>query len=93
MRRYDNSSLALFDPLRLIKRAIPDDMLLKVTEISPRLKDGGVFVKVQHDASVSPSEIEGLSRCASYPPLQSIYGHPRLTVVQKPCFRSWSGSR
>ncbi|KAG6017804.1 hypothetical protein E4U54_002956 [Claviceps lovelessii] len=46
------------DPIALVKRAIPDDMPLKVTEILPRLKDGGAFVKVQYDASISPRDIE-----------------------------------
>ncbi|POR32299.1 Mitochondrial escape protein 2 [Tolypocladium paradoxum] len=58
LRRFESSSLPILDPIRLVKRAIPEDMSLKVTEIMPRLKDGGAFVKVQHDASISPSEIE-----------------------------------
>ncbi|KAG6055758.1 hypothetical protein E4U17_002745 [Claviceps sp. LM77 group G4] len=46
------------DPIALVKKAIPHDMPLKVTEILPRLKDGGAFVKVQYAASISPQEIE-----------------------------------
>ncbi|KAG6030641.1 hypothetical protein E4U40_007716 [Claviceps sp. LM458 group G5] len=46
------------DPVALVKKAIPHDMPLKVTEILPRLKDGGAFVKVQYAASISPQEIE-----------------------------------
>ncbi|KAG6142682.1 hypothetical protein E4U28_002651 [Claviceps purpurea] len=46
------------DPIALVKKAIPQDMPLKVTEILPRLKDGGAFVKVQYAASISPQEIE-----------------------------------
>ena len=56
------------DPIALVKRAIPDDMPLKVTEILPRLKDGGAFVKVQYDASTSPSEIECQSVCLFFFP-------------------------
>lgn len=56
--RFENSSLSVMDPIRLVKRSIPDDMNLKVTEILPRLKDGGAFVKFRHDASVDPSDIE-----------------------------------
>ncbi|KAF4510871.1 hypothetical protein G6O67_002727 [Ophiocordyceps sinensis] len=59
LKRFDNSTLGVMDPIRLVKRAIPADIPLKVTEILPRLKDGGAYVKVQHDASVSPSDIEG----------------------------------
>lgn len=58
LRRFESSSLGIMDPIRLVKSAIPADMSLKVTEIMPRLKDGGAFVKVQHDPSISASEIE-----------------------------------
>ncbi|KJZ75097.1 Mitochondrial escape protein 2 [Hirsutella minnesotensis 3608] len=58
LRRFDNSNLGAFDPIRLVKRAIPSDAALKVTEIVPRLKDGGAFVKVEHDTNISPADIE-----------------------------------
>ncbi|KAG6040040.1 hypothetical protein E4U41_001558 [Claviceps citrina] len=61
LRRFYSSSSdggGLLNPIALVKKAIPDDMPLKVTEILPRLKDGGAFVKVQYDASISPREIE-----------------------------------
>ncbi|GAB0141732.1 hypothetical protein EsHS_00002314 [Epichloe bromicola] len=61
LRRFYSSSSSGgggLDPIALVKKAIPDDIPLKVTEILPRLKDGGAFVKVQYDASISPSEIE-----------------------------------
>ena len=48
------------DPIRLVKTSIPDDMSMKVTEILPRLKDGGAFVKFQHNAEVDPVAIEGM---------------------------------
>ena len=46
------------DPIRLVKEAIPEDMPIKVTEILPRLKDGGAFVKFQYPATMDPVEIE-----------------------------------
>ncbi|KAG5951906.1 hypothetical protein E4U53_002027 [Claviceps sorghi] len=61
LRRFYSSSSnggGGLDPFALVKRAIPDDMPLKVTEILPRLKDGGAFVKVQYNASISPRDIE-----------------------------------
>ncbi|KAG6003727.1 hypothetical protein E4U21_001780 [Claviceps maximensis] len=61
LRRFYSSSSnggGSLDPIALVKTAIPDDMPLKVTEILPRLKDGGAFVKVQYDASISPRDIE-----------------------------------
>lgn len=63
LQQYESSSLGLMDPIRLVKRAIPTDMKVKVTEILPRLKDGGAFVKFQHDASLDPIEAEGSSNC------------------------------
>jgi hypothetical protein len=61
VRRFENSSLGIMDPIRLVKNSIPDDMQMKVTEILPRLKDGGAFVKFRHDAAVDPAIIEGMS--------------------------------
>ena len=58
LRRFNTSSNGSLDPIALVKRAIPDDMPIKVTEILPRLKDGGAFVKVQYASSICPSEIE-----------------------------------
>ncbi|KAK4087269.1 hypothetical protein Purlil1_8344 [Purpureocillium lilacinum] len=79
LRRFESSSLGIMDPIRLVKSAIPADMSLKVTEIMPRLKDGGAFVKVQHDPSVSASEIESTL-------LQKLTEHPL-----KPWFSPFRG--
>lgn len=49
------------DPIRLVRMAIPEDMPIKVTEIIPRLKDGGAFVKFQYSAERDPTEIEGMT--------------------------------
>ncbi|KAH8892490.1 hypothetical protein GQ53DRAFT_764284 [Thozetella sp. PMI_491] len=59
MRRFESSSLGMVNPLNLVKRAIPESVPIKVTEIVPRLKDGGAFVKFSHPAAVSASDIEG----------------------------------
>lgn len=48
------------DPINLVKRAIPQDIPMKVTEILPRLKDGGAFVKVSHGPEVTVEDLEGL---------------------------------
>lgn len=58
MRRFDSSSLGVMDPIRLVKMAIPKEMPIKVTEIMPRLKDGGAFVKFRYSADLDPIEIE-----------------------------------
>ncbi len=59
LRRFENSSLGVMNPINLVKRAIPDSVPIKVTEIVPRLKDGGAFVKFSHPEAVSASDIEG----------------------------------
>jgi hypothetical protein len=46
------------DPIRLVKAAIPENLSMKVTEIIPQLKDGGAFVKFQHDADIDSDKIE-----------------------------------
>ncbi|GAP90097.1 putative mitochondrial escape protein 2 [Rosellinia necatrix] len=59
MKRYQDSSLAATDPVGMVKRALPSDVPVKVTEIHPRLKDGGAFVKFTHPADITPKDIEG----------------------------------
>ncbi|EGX93428.1 Mitochondrial escape protein 2, putative NTP-binding domain [Cordyceps militaris CM01] len=58
MRRFDSSRLGIMDPIRLVKMAIPEDMPIKVTEILPRFKDGGAFVKFRYSAELDPADIE-----------------------------------
>ncbi|KAI0025831.1 RNA12 protein-domain-containing protein [Xylariomycetidae sp. FL0641] len=58
MARFENSNLGILDPINMVKRALPADTTLKVTEILPRLKDGGAFVKFTHPANVAPQDIE-----------------------------------
>ncbi|KJR85404.1 mitochondrial escape protein [Sporothrix schenckii 1099-18] len=63
------SIASVLDPVSLVKRAIPDSLDLTVSEIIPRLKDGGVFVKFRHPADTNLEEIE--SRLA-----KSLEAHP-----------------
>ncbi len=42
----------------MIKRAIPTSLPTKVTEIVPRFKDGGAFVKLSHSSEIDAVEIE-----------------------------------
>ncbi len=46
------------DPLNIIRRAIPPQLPLKITEIIPRIKDGGAFVKFSHPEDIPNEEIE-----------------------------------
>ncbi|KAK3387428.1 RNA12 protein-domain-containing protein [Podospora didyma] len=58
LKKFENSSLGMLDPINLVKRAIPEKVPLKVTQIIPRLKDGGAYVKFTHSGDISASEIE-----------------------------------
>lgn len=61
LTKFHNSSLGIFDPISLLRRAIAEDKVpgIKVTEIIPRLKDGGAFVKFTYPEGTSPKEIQG----------------------------------
>ncbi|KAK6955390.1 mitochondrial escape protein 2 [Daldinia eschscholtzii] len=58
MKKFQNSTLGALDPINMVKRAIPKTAPVEVTEILPRLKDGGAFVKFKYPANVSAKEIE-----------------------------------
>ncbi|KAI1325615.1 RNA12 protein-domain-containing protein [Xylariaceae sp. FL0255] len=57
-KRFEKSSWNFMDPMKTVKRAIPNDIPLHVTEILPRLKDGGAFVKFTHLADTTATDIE-----------------------------------
>ncbi|KAJ4388472.1 mitochondrial escape protein 2, partial [Neurospora sp. IMI 360204] len=60
LQRFEQSSYSFIDPIRLVKRAINahDQVPIKVTEIIPRLKDGGAFVKFTYPSDMSAAEVE-----------------------------------
>ncbi|KLP23333.1 mitochondrial rRNA processing protein PRP12 [Fusarium fujikuroi] len=86
LRRFESSSLGILDPIRLVKTAIPEDLPIKVTEILPRLKDGGAYVKFMHDSNIDPAEIEAqlASRLKEKPtkPWFSIFRPVNARLVQ-----------
>ncbi|KAI3327579.1 RNA12 protein-domain-containing protein [Xylariaceae sp. AK1471] len=59
MKRFESPSLGIMDPINMVKRAMPSDVAVKVTEILPRLKDGGAFVKFEYPDGVTAKDIEG----------------------------------
>ncbi|KAI5462231.1 RNA12 protein-domain-containing protein [Mariannaea sp. PMI_226] len=79
LERFESSSLGVLDPIRIVKSAIPEDLPIKVTEILPRLKDGGAYVKFKYDANIDPAEIEATLA-------KRLKEHP-----VKPCYSIWSG--
>ena len=60
LRRFNSASLSFLDPVGLVKRAIPESAPIKVTEIIPRLKEGGAYVKFTYPDNISPADIEGI---------------------------------
>ena len=42
----------------IIKRALPSTIPLQITEVLPRVREGGAYVKFSHDASIAAEEIE-----------------------------------
>ncbi|KAI1765861.1 RNA12 protein-domain-containing protein [Hypoxylon sp. FL1150] len=58
MKRFEGSTLGVLDPINMVKRAIPSTAPVKVTEILPRLKDGGAFVKFTYPCNVPATDIE-----------------------------------
>ncbi|KAF7543363.1 hypothetical protein G7Z17_g10800 [Cylindrodendrum hubeiense] len=88
LKRFESSSLGIMDPIRLVKTAIPEDLPIKVTEILPRLKDGGAYVKFSYDATIDPAEIEAtlIKRLADHPikPWHSLRGVTARLVQGSP---------
>ena len=62
MKRMNNPRIAAADPMSIIRRALPKSLPIKVTEVLPRLKEGGAFVKFWHEPQIQAAEIEGTLR-------------------------------
>ncbi|KAL2140021.1 hypothetical protein VTI28DRAFT_4329 [Corynascus sepedonium] len=58
LKRFNSAPLSFFDPIGLVKRAIPGTAPIKVTEIIPRLKEGGAYVKFTYPDNLSAAEVE-----------------------------------
>ncbi|KAK3392233.1 RNA12 protein-domain-containing protein [Sordaria brevicollis] len=60
LHRFESSTYSFIDPVRLVKRALNthDQVPINVTEIIPRLKDGGAFVKFTYPSDMSAAEVE-----------------------------------
>ncbi|KAI9734866.1 MAG: mitochondrial escape protein 2 [Cirrosporium novae-zelandiae] len=58
MSRLNSPGIAAADPASIVQRAIPPEIPLKVTEVMPRLKEGGAFVKFSYPSSTTLKDIE-----------------------------------
>lgn len=74
MRRFESASVGIMDPVKMVNRALSNDIPVKVTEILPRLKDGGAFVKFTHPAEVTPKDIESrISKLLAEKPIKPFF--------------------
>lgn len=58
MKRLNNPNVAAADPGTIAERALPKSPPLQITEILPRVGEGGAFVKVSYDPNQDIKDIE-----------------------------------
>jgi hypothetical protein len=82
--RFGIKDASTIDPIGIVRMAIPKDLPVRVTEIIPRIKEGGAFVKFSHDSHLDQKEIEGtLIRYLDENPVKPLFGSKvRAALVQ-----------
>ncbi|KKY15193.1 putative protein rna12 [Phaeomoniella chlamydospora] len=58
MNKFHKPSIAAADPVSIIRRALPEKLPIQVTEVIPRFREGGAYVKFTHDETITLKEIE-----------------------------------
>lgn len=58
LKRLTSPGVAGVDPLKVIEKASKEKASIQVTEVLPRLKEGGAFVKFTHDGTMPSTEVE-----------------------------------
>ena len=58
LKRVNSPNVALADPMGIIQRALPSTIPLKITEVIPRVREGGAYVKFSHDSDIAAEELE-----------------------------------
>ncbi|KAJ9617199.1 mitochondrial escape protein 2 [Cladophialophora chaetospira] len=58
LSKINHPNLALANPGSIIKRALPENLPLRVEKILPRLREGGAFVKFSHEEGINGAELE-----------------------------------
>lgn len=53
---------AFASPASIIQRALPSSLPINITEVLPRIREGGAYVKFSHDAEIDATELEGTLR-------------------------------
>lgn len=57
--RLNSPHIALADPTGIVDRALPSHLPIKVISILPRVREGGAYVKFQHEPGITAKELEG----------------------------------
>ena len=71
MRRLKNPDIAAADPEAIAIRALPHAVPIRITEILPRVKEGGAFVKFSHEQDQNVQDIEkGIKRYLKENPIK-----------------------
>ena len=58
LRKINNPNVAAADHTTVIERAVPPKLSVKITEVIPRLREGGAFVKFSHSPGEDLAQIE-----------------------------------
>ncbi|KAI2625465.1 RNA12 protein-domain-containing protein [Xylaria nigripes] len=74
MKRFESSSLGVMDPINMVKSGLSSDSPVKITEIIPRLKDGGAFVKFSYPVGMTRKDIaEKVSKLLAEKPIKPTF--------------------
>jgi hypothetical protein len=60
--KVNRPEAAFASPASVIQRALPESLPVKITEVLPRIREGGAYVKFSHDAQIDANELEGTLR-------------------------------
>ena len=58
-KRVNSPNVALADPTGIVDRALPSNLPVKILSVLPRIREGGAYVKFQHEEGISADELEG----------------------------------
>lgn len=58
LKKINQPNFAASAPISIIHRALPDSLPLEITEVVPRAKEGGAFVKYTHKPGNAQSDVD-----------------------------------
>lgn len=60
LQKIDKPNSTLANPFRTIKQSFPEDISIKVTQVLPRVREGGAFIKFSHKEGMLSTELENI---------------------------------